>query len=83
MQDTPSSEGDIIEYNEALEKGKEVLSAPLYEDSEYSNVYLNVEKYLHFTNCLHKYIVYYINNINSLENVHTNQIIFLHIAVNQ
>ncbi|XP_075976589.1 fasciculation and elongation protein Unc-76 [Anticarsia gemmatalis] len=32
MQDTPSSEGDIIEYNEALEKGKEVLSAPLYED---------------------------------------------------
>lgn len=35
MQDTPSSEGDIIEYNEALEKGKEVLSAPLYEDSEY------------------------------------------------
>lgn len=35
MQDTPSSEGDIIEYNEALEKGKEVLSAPLYEDSKY------------------------------------------------
>lgn len=34
MQDTPSSEGDFIEYNEALEKGKEVLSSPLYEDSE-------------------------------------------------
>ncbi|XP_045499581.1 fasciculation and elongation protein zeta-2 isoform X1 [Colias croceus] len=32
MQETPSSEGDIIEYNEALEKGKEVLSSPLYED---------------------------------------------------
>ncbi|XP_047520898.1 fasciculation and elongation protein zeta-2 [Pieris napi] len=33
MQDTPSSEGDnIIEYNEALEKGKEVLNSPLYED---------------------------------------------------
>ncbi|XP_069359946.1 fasciculation and elongation protein zeta-2 isoform X1 [Maniola hyperantus] len=32
MQDTPSSEGDLIEYNEALEKGKEVLSSPLYED---------------------------------------------------
>lgn len=35
MQDTPSSEGDIIEYNEALEKGKEVLSSPLYEDSKF------------------------------------------------
>lgn len=34
MQETPSSEGDLIEYNEALEKGKEVLSSPLYEDSE-------------------------------------------------
>ncbi|XP_013173053.1 PREDICTED: fasciculation and elongation protein zeta-1 [Papilio xuthus] len=32
MQETPSSEGDILEYNEALEKGKEVLSSPLYED---------------------------------------------------
>ncbi|XP_022126867.2 fasciculation and elongation protein zeta-2 [Pieris rapae] len=33
MQETPSSEGDnIIEYNEALEKGKEVLNSPLYED---------------------------------------------------
>ncbi|XP_026313713.1 fasciculation and elongation protein zeta-2 [Hyposmocoma kahamanoa] len=32
MQETPSSEGDLIEYNEALEKGKEVLSQPLYED---------------------------------------------------
>ncbi|XP_050677488.1 fasciculation and elongation protein zeta-2-like [Leptidea sinapis] len=32
MQETPSSEGDIIEYNEALEKGKEILNAPLYED---------------------------------------------------
>lgn len=34
MQETPSSEGDLIEYNEALEKGKEVLSQPLYEDSK-------------------------------------------------
>ncbi|OWR47502.1 hypothetical protein KGM_206707 [Danaus plexippus plexippus] len=34
MQETPSSEGDMIEYNEALEKGKEVLSSPLYEDSK-------------------------------------------------
>ncbi|XP_068628244.1 fasciculation and elongation protein zeta-2 [Battus philenor] len=32
MQETPSSEGDILEYNEALEKGKEVLNSPLYED---------------------------------------------------
>ncbi|XP_028033858.1 fasciculation and elongation protein zeta-2 [Bombyx mandarina] len=32
MQDTPSSEGEYIEYNEALEKGKEVLNSPLYED---------------------------------------------------
>ncbi|XP_046967853.1 fasciculation and elongation protein zeta-2 isoform X2 [Vanessa cardui] len=32
MQETPSSEGDLIEYNEALEKGKEVLNSPLYED---------------------------------------------------
>lgn len=36
MQETPSSEGDILEYNEALEKGKEVLNSPLYEDSEYN-----------------------------------------------
>lgn len=43
MQDTPSSEGDIIEYNEALEKGKEVLSSPLYEDKlrTYSLAQLN------------------------------------------
>lgn len=34
MQETPSSEGDLIEYNEALEKGKEVLNSPLYEDSK-------------------------------------------------
>ncbi|GBP22257.1 Fasciculation and elongation protein zeta-2 [Eumeta japonica] len=33
MQETPSSEGDLLEYNEALEKGKEMLSSPLYEDS--------------------------------------------------
>ncbi|XP_061718396.1 fasciculation and elongation protein zeta-2 isoform X1 [Cydia pomonella] len=32
MQETPSSEGDVLEYNEALEKGKEVLNSPLYED---------------------------------------------------
>lgn len=44
MQDTPSSEGDLIEYNEALEKGKEVLSSPLYEDSEcpYLNAQSNI-----------------------------------------
>lgn len=41
MQETPSSEGDILEYNEALEKGKEVLNSPLYEDSEYKLKYTN------------------------------------------
>lgn len=39
MQETPSSEGDLIEYNEALEKGKEVLSQPLYEESKQSQLF--------------------------------------------
>lgn len=33
QESSPGSEDDIIEHNEALEKGKEVLSSPLYEDS--------------------------------------------------
>lgn len=35
MQDSsPSCDEEMTEHNEALEKGKEVLSSPLYEDSE-------------------------------------------------
>lgn len=50
MQETPSSEGDILEYNEALEKGKEVLSSPLYEDklrqlslTQLNEIYMELE----------------------------------------
>ncbi|KAL4719369.1 hypothetical protein ACJJTC_011380, partial [Scirpophaga incertulas] len=46
MQETPSSEGDIIEYNEALEKGKEVLSSPLYEDSKSHNFKIRLKNNL-------------------------------------
>lgn len=46
MQETPSSEGDLIEYNEALEKGKEVLNSPLYEDSKLSFLQASINVYL-------------------------------------
>lgn len=39
QESSPGSEDDIIEHNEALEKGKEVLSSPLYEDSQYNCSY--------------------------------------------
>ena len=35
MDEQTPSEGDALEQNEVMEKAKEVLGAPLYEDSEY------------------------------------------------
>lgn len=34
QESSPGSEEETIEHNEAIEKGKEVLNSPLYEDSE-------------------------------------------------
>lgn len=35
LERSPDSEGSLLDGNEMLEKGKQVLSSPLYEDSKF------------------------------------------------
>lgn len=40
MQDDSSIDGSPVETNEVMEKAKEVLSSPLYEDSKFERIIL-------------------------------------------